>query len=205
MIQADSEANKLLDYISDHGWGCNLKDGTYRKIVVPDGDDFIIVAVMLSNVEEDGSDGVFRWTSTDEEPTSVNLINTSEHTETSAVVIDGTVKEETSTFGHPDSDDITDSGGMVQPMDNTAPPGSGGVCYRCGCETVVSRNCTSYNWDCLIIAGSVWGASCAVGKIGCFLSSSGNLALWIVGDNCNICDNYKVSRAEIGYACTHED
>ncbi|WP_144240069.1 hypothetical protein [Haladaptatus cibarius] len=202
-IQNEKESLKILDYISDHGWTSQFGEGTYRQIIAPEGNDFKLAAIPLSNSEVE-TDGVFRWTSGTDRPTSANIINTDEHEETSITVQNESVTTVTEKYVASSTRNTGDNATIRKPI-GPGGGGGGGVCYRCGCDTVVSENCTNWNYDCLAIVAAAWGLSCATGGlVGCVIASGGNLALWVVGDNCNVYDNYKVSRTKVGYACEYD-
>lgn len=212
-MKNSSEVQKLKGKITKErgsNWSVNYEKGKYRGISPENGSTFYLCSIPLMFSSKTLS-GALVWSSSSKRYTQVSLLdqsagrNPKDFSEITYTYGDGNVVTNTDVFEA--EVNTQESSGGADTDDNIVPPGGGGICYRCGCQEVVTENCTDYNISCIAIMAGSLGISCNpfTGYVACFLGTTFTGILpWVTGDNCNICDNYDVDRTKVGYACEYD-
>ena len=220
-FRQDSKVRDLLQKLraDRKGWHLDVQSGQFRSITTADGTEYDAASIPLNPpTPSNGVKGAITWTNSLDPFTKISILDQSNQsgdgvssvTEEVYAFDDGdiVVNSELIEFGQLADETGRDSSEDVSGQDYITPIGGGGVCYRCGCQEVVTEHCIDYNVSCLGIMLATLGFSCNpyTGYVACFLGVSvTGLLPWVTGDNCDICDEYDVDVVHIGYACEYDD
>lgn len=212
-IKSSSEVQELKSELAENRgntWSIDYQMGKYRKIAPKEGNVFYLCSIPLTFPSGELS-GALVWSSSSKRYTRISVLDHSDSAggkskdfiEVTYTHDNSGVVKNTDVF-EAEVNDQGESGG-ASTEDYIAPPG--GICYRCGCQEVVTENCVDYNVSCIAIVAGSLGISCNpyTGYVSCFLGATfSGILPWVTGDNCNICDEYEVERSKIGYACEYD-
>lgn len=207
VVKDNNEVGMIFQFIEGEGWEPEYSDGRYGTVKT-DNNEFKIASVPLqSPSKNENQSAVLRWSQEIEKTAEVIILNQDESIgnqerdfkERTIWVEDGDV--ESNTIIH--SVTTTDDDSEFSTQRHIGPSGGGsGICYRCGCEKVVTRHCEEWDMTCIGWRIVFAGLSCLSGNIMCVIGALADAGTIITGDACKICDKYDVDRTKVGYACS---
>lgn len=213
----DNESRELIRLLYQESWRISFRKARAALVTEDDTEHRFVIFPLWDILGNEQANGMIRWSNKEGEQTSASTLGREDSVGVQSrdfietVYTPGTngVESESILYTSSENDMSTsDYSTQVDEVETMIPgcprQGCSGGGRDWTCNEYVEKNCTNWNLSCIAWVIGAVGISCnnpITAIVKCLLGSAVGLGPFVTGDNCNLCDNYKVSRERIGRAC----